>query len=538
MAKVKNNIISKEKDGTEINKDKSEIDKLVDTIFEEEKLTIENVKKSFKDMCSLNPDNLPEIKYSDGSIVPSYVIAYLFICNEKSFFREAGICDNAKKILAYIDEQSFQDVLLELGVKHIPSSTDRKKIASPICRYANEKTLKALIKESANWPSRNRGNNSYRMVTFREAIVLSELRDAAFFANKYGDMYSYASARNISEDTARDIYLSDVGLDPNGQKQYDLGNQIVTVKLQNDLSYVVELANGKTAKSLPKKGADEELYVKANKDFSSMKKDSKKIISQRVKNLFDDYLGGRERKADEWLKSYENNPLLNHVARTLVWCQNGKTFAFTDDGYITSDEKPYQVGTENIKLAHPIEMKNSDITQWQKYFTSHGIKQPFEQIWEPIIDFENLKKDRYHGCSIPLYRFMNQEKRGISCTVMYEGAEIDIESCHISFLDFTKMANGFMVIDEFFVNQNVSDFEKRRINNLVAYLDRIAIYGLIEKDDMSVMDSLYNATLAQIMSYIKEATDDKSKNVLSALLDYKNEHFADYNPMDEFTFDI
>ena len=71
----------------------------------------------------------------------------------------------------------------------------------------------------------------------------------------------------MTEDELRDKYLSDVGLDEQGGKAYDLGSQTVKARLQKDLSFLFELPNGKTAKSLPKKGADTEKYEAAKADF-------------------------------------------------------------------------------------------------------------------------------------------------------------------------------------------------------------------------------------------------------------------------------
>lgn len=39
------------------------------------------------------------------------------------------------------------------------------------------------------------------------------------------------------------------------------------------------------------------------------------------------------------------------------------------------------------------------------------------------------------------------------------------------------------------------------------------------------------------MSYIAAAQEANAVNVLALLLDYKNTHFADFDPMDEFTLE-
>lgn len=44
-------------------------------------------------------------------------------------------------------------------------------------------------------------------------------------------------------------------------------------------------------------------------------------------------------------------------------------------------------------------------------------------------------------------------------------------------------------------------------------------------------------TLPQITRFITIAQESEAKNLLPALMDYKNKNFADYNPMDEFTLE-
>ena len=59
----------------------------------------------------------------------------------------------------------------------------------------------------------------------------------------------------------------------------------------------------------------------------------------------------------------------------------------------------------------------------------------------------------------------------------------------------------------------------------------------VRKDDVSVMDFMSGFTLAQITEFISEAQEANAVNVLAALLEYKNNNFADFDPMDEFTLE-
>ena len=119
----------------------------------------------------------------------------------------------------------------------------------PICRYADNDLLLELTRQAPKWRTGASGNNSPLLRSFRDAIRLSNTRAAMLFADKFNDLDEYAAFRKMDVDVLRDLYLSDVGLDPSGRKCYDLGNQTVTAVLQQDLSFLFALPNGKTAKS-------------------------------------------------------------------------------------------------------------------------------------------------------------------------------------------------------------------------------------------------------------------------------------------------
>ena len=74
----------------------------------------------------------------------------------------------------------------------------------------------------------------------------------------------------------------------------------------------------------------------------------------------------------------------------------------------------------------------------------------------------------------------------------------------------------------------------RQANHIVSLLDKWTVYGRIIKDDVTVMEQMESANVAQIMEYIRVAGENNAVNVTAALMEYKNEHFSDFDPMDEF----
>ena len=73
---------------------------------------------------------------------------------------------------------------------------------------------------------------------------------------------------------------------------------------------------------------------------------------------------------------------------------------------------------------------------------------------------------------------------------------------------------------------------------IVAYLDRVTVYDRILKDDVTIAQFLQSFTLAQITEFIKAAIENNCTNVTAILLDYQQQKFSDFDPMDEFSLEL
>ena len=509
---------------------------------------------------SLKLTDLAEVMDKEGNAVPPFVIAWLLCIHETlkekdsyhgsrakpdvvPAYEKPGVCPEAAEIIEMLDEESWNRCLVRIANIHLAVMVGRTKkmfLSYPLCRYLGEENMEQLTKRAPSWRSSVSGNDAPPLATFRRANAYSDTRAAMMFADKFGELDIYARIRGTDADTIRDQFLSDVGVDADGCKKYDLGNQVVTARLQSDLSFIIELENGKTAKSLPKKGADEEKHKAANADFSEMKKNVKKIVKNRSTVLFDDFLDDHERKASDWTAAYLNNPVLKAVAKLLVWSQNGNTFTIGAEGIVDVNGNSYAIDDSNIRLAHPMDMKAEEIEAWQKYFISNNLKQPFEQIWEPVVDKKTIKEDRYKGCMVPYYRFLGQTKRGIIVEDLDFHAEIIITSkyCKINVERVDFHGHSINPDDRFEITSfKYKEFD-RRINNTVAYFDKITAYDRVKNDDVTVANVLPQFTLAQISQFINLAGENNAVNVMAILLEYKNKHFADYDIMDEFSLEL
>lgn len=539
-------------------------------VLQKEGLSGNGQDVKLKEYYGITLSELPKVQCKDGSTAPASALGWLLTAHEKHYEREEymmpltykevrveykkpGLCSEAKEIVAELDAASFQDFLHTLvGMLRGVERGKKLFLAYPIGRYADEKRMAELLQIASSLRKRA------LVEIFENASLYNNTRAAMLYADKRKCLSAYAKLRGTTEDELRDEILSDVGLDENGGKTYDLGNQIVTARMQGDLSFLIELSNGKTAKSLPKKGADEKKYATANADFSNMKKSVKRIATNRKNILFEEFLHGESRSAQSWRDTYLNNPVLRSVASLLVWSQKSSTFTLKNGQPVDSAGQPYWISDSiPIALAHPMEMEPGAVRAWQMYFVLNGIKQPFIQIWEPVIAPATIRRDRYKGMKIPGYRLMSQDKHGITVKYDWDRHEMiyDFDECNVSCERlnppplYTTWNNwGDKVLD--YSNQGVDPNEffeirdfafrkyTRQVNHIVGLLDKWTLYDFILKDDPSIVERLPAFTLAQVEEFLKLAMDNNCTNVTAALLEYKNNHFGDFDPMAEFTLDL
>ena len=475
---------------------------------------------------------LPEVLLEDGTKAPTVLLKYIIVSygginpEAPKFMPEA---DAAAKLLRY---DSFCDALAKL-------SGDLDCAAYPtliplLCRYGNAKQIKAMISAHKNWNIKTEFGGKKIAVkdAFTKLLMLSDTREAAIFFEKNGWLDSYAGLRGTTADEVKESFLFDFGFDENGVRRFELGNTVLDVRLQKDLKLdMFDTNKQKAVKSVPKTGADPALYQLAKDEIADMRSNIKKAYTIRKWELFDCYIEKTVFSPEKWSESYLKNAFLHVLAELLVWQQEGKTFTCSDGGLITADGAEYALSDKPIILAHPMEMDKADIAAWQRYFTAKGLKQPFEQIWEPVREASQISPDRYAGIPIPVVYLRHAERRGIYCVYdWYNNMEFSINGFDV---DAKKTEEE----DKLQIKLIKPKVWNRRTNMVISYLDRLTVYGRVRNDDVTVMDLMDGFTLAQITEFIKTAQEANAGNVTAALLEYKNNTYPDFDPMAEFTLE-
>ena len=475
---------------------------------------------------------LPEVLLEDGTKAPTVLLKYIIVSygginpEAPKFMPEA---DAAAKLLRY---DSFCEALAKL-------SGDLDCAAYPtliplLCRYGNAKQIKAMISAHKNWNTKTEFGGKKIAVkdAFTKLLMLSDTREAAIFFEKNGRLDSYAGLRGTTADEVKESFLFDFGFDENGVRRFELGNTVLEVRLQKDLKLdMFDTNKQKAVKSVPKTGADPALYQLAKDEIADMRSNIKKAYTIRKWELFDCYIEKTVFSPEKWSESYLKNAFLHVLAELLVWQQEGKTFTCSDGGLVTADGAEYALSDKPIILAHPMEMDKADIAAWQRYYTARGLKQPFEQVWEPVREASQIKPDRYAGIPIPVVYLRHAERRGIYCVYdWYNNMEFSINGFDV---DAKKTEEE----DKLQIKLIKPKVWNRRTNMVISYLDRLTVYGRVRNDDVTVMDLMDGFTLAQITEFIKAAQEANAGNVTAALLEYKNNTYPDFDPMAEFTLE-
>lgn len=450
----------------------------------------------------------------------------------------------ADQVAAALDQKAFQDFLEAFAADdnggYLPA-LDGSLLA--LGRYASPAQISKLISSMREWEKKG-PNGRKAIIIARGGLMLSDTREAILAVDKAGGLDYYASLRGTTAEEIRDTVLVDFGLDEDGRKVCELGNgRSVEIWLNPDLSLgIFDLTANKIVKSIPKKGADPECYAEVNADFSDMKKNTKKIAKAKSDRLFRAFLDAEAFDAASWKRTYLKNPLLRQVASLLVWEQEGVTFTILNREIIANDESPVTLTDAPICLAHPMEMNKALVESWQKYFGGKGLKQMFQQIWEPVFDPETVREDRYRGCTVPVLTLSSQKKHGIGVDGLgaySEGFELWLTDCE---LEAEPSDRRYVpgVNDDFYYTLGKFTFTKytRWTNHIVGWFDRYLIADKIKKDDVSVYNMLPGFSLAQITEFLKLATENNCTNVTALLLDYKNQNFADFDPMEEFSLEL
>ena len=494
-------------------------------------------KVRMKDSEKLAPDYVircaiaPYIKQFSGN--PKHIGGY------KTDFVVAHLDDMADEAASLINMNDLQDALAA------QYNFENSIWFLAIGRYSSSKMVSTIISDMRKWSDWNRYARIGRsnIITLRGALMLSDTREAMMYLDKEGLLPHYAAMRRVSADILRDKFIFDFGFDSNGKIEYDLGTRKIVVLLASDLSLqIYDTLTDKYVKSIPKKNVDEDRYSSVSAELSSIKKNLKKAVKDHSDKLFADFINDTQIAVDKWNVRYLGNPILKRFAKLLVWNQNGNNFVLSDNGLIDCAGNEYIInGNYSVGISHPMEMNAKELEEWREYFRKNGLKQPFAQIWEPVIEEFEITSDRYSGVRLSVYKFMNQKKHGIYFydEDFHNDIGVTLEDCSIEFERTTFNRHEIAKDETFTLGEFHFKKYTRQTNHIVALLDKWSVFEFIGRDEVSrLTDKMLSCfTVAQISEFIDYSTKGNSTNCTARLLDYKNTHFGEVDAFDMFVLE-
>jgi hypothetical protein len=301
---------------------------------------------------------------------------------------------------------------------------------------------------------------------------------------------------------------------------------------------ILDPKTGKTSKSVPKKGAAPELYAAAAEDFKALFKGIKVLYTICKDALYTFYLTGETLSPDIWRMEWMGNPITRALASMTVWQQGEAFFTLEDRQPVTVDGTSYALTADSIRVAHTGEMEKKAVTAWQQYFTANNRKQSFLQIWEPVRKESDIRPERYQGTYIRNGYMYRQKTLGIDVYFMPDGWSDNFPGVFLTLEGFDVEVGPGKDDSEFEIKSIVPKVWNRRSNAIISFLDRVCIYGRLHQDDETILEALDQFTYEQIVDFLAMATKHALPKVTALLLDYKQNRFADYDPMEEFILEL
>ena len=139
---------------------------------------------------------------------------------------------------------------------------------------------------------------------------------------------------------------------------------------------------------------------------------------QTLAELWEMFALGRDMPAARWTARIKGDAAFARPAARLVWQADGRRF-MAGDG--CAPEGP-------VSLAHPVELDADEILRWRALLAERKIRQPFRQMWEPVVLVNGRLPgrvtavqsageryrmlDRYRGYRLPLSAMPALRKEG------------------------------------------------------------------------------------------------------------------------------
>lgn len=263
--------------------------------------------------------------------------------------------------------------------------------------------------------------------------IAEKVKHAGLQARARERIDGIAAARGLSPVELADRLVPDLGLDARGGTRLDFGPRTFEVFLDDALVPRLRDASGRSIKSLPKPGRDDdsELAEAAIAQFKALKKEAKAVAAMHIPRLERAMCDGRRWRPEAFETVFMAHPVMGLLARRLLWGAYRDrvliaAFRIAEDHSLAdSEDRAYRIGDEDeVGIVHPLELSPAQAAAFGGCFVDYEIMQPFRQLGRETYTLDDA--DRQAG---ELLRFKDRKTTpGALMSLAARGWEADTGS--------------------------------------------------------------------------------------------------------------
>lgn len=295
---------------------------------------------------------------------------------------------------------------------------------------------------------------------------------------------------------------------------------------------------------------DEAFFVTIESDD---KKAIKKAVKEQVDTLCKLHVVGDIVSLNA-IKKADADLNIRPVIRSIVWMDDaGTCFMVADGGYVNENGEVVSP-SELVKPVYVTDLSDAEIRGWRDYLVTNNIRQPFDQIWEPIVKYvKKYLPERYENLTISKSERNELKKRLKTRGIDMKSDEMEREynpySGQYEFSNENDFIIGSSIRIHYTINLDdtitmgrlkTSGKNVHEINSVLYELDRLNMVNAIKRDDVdAVGEHLGDGfTAAQIFDFVKIASKNNAPMCSAALIEYRNNNYSEIDIDQEFTLDF
>lgn len=360
---------------------------------------------------------LPSLTLTDGSPLPSEGLARLIALATLLPLESArAAIDSALPALDRAPLANLAQALLSAWLA-AEAPTKDKWVLHAAALLGDDRVVRAIVAHVTEWAE---AGFSARAKLALEAIVAIgtdvALMHVSFLAKKKGALKKaatgalerYREENELSEDALADRTAPDLGLSPTGDMVFDYGSRSFRAGFDEQLQPFVLDASGARTTGLPRanKQDDAAKVEAAQALWQALKAETKTLSAEQVRRLERAMVSGRRWTHAELERYFLRHPLMQHLARRLVWSATtsgeSRTFRIAEDGTFANAEDnactlPDASTNASYEIVHPLLLPEAERAAWSTIFADYQIIQPFPQLGREL--FVVTEEERHASVS-------------------------------------------------------------------------------------------------------------------------------------------